>query len=148
MARVELAAVLMRIDHVYIPPHEQSLNEAETIAYLIWDDDAALMEESQAPEKYFNSTVRFACYADMRSATTAERGYITPYEMIKGIEPSTLKMHRFFTLAFVALPRQKRKMLAKKGLLGRAEMGRLLGFHSTYSSTFKVLLPANRVVHS
>ena len=81
----------------------------------------------------------------MRSATTVERGYFTPYEMIKGMEPSILKMHRFVTLAFVALPRQKRKMLAKKVFLGRAEMGRLLGFHRTYSSTLKVLLTANRV---
>ena len=57
MAHAELAAVLMGIGHVYILPHEQSLNEAEKIAYLIWNDATALMEESQAPEKYFNSAV-------------------------------------------------------------------------------------------
>ena len=148
MVHVEIAAVAMGIDHVYIPPFEQSLNEAEKICYFIWDDAAAIMQESKAPEKYFNSAVQFACYADMRSASTASRGYKTPYEMIKGVQPSILKMHRFFTLAFVALPRQKRKQLAKKGFLGRAEQGRLLGFQSIYSSTFKVLLSGNRVVHS
>jgi hypothetical protein len=29
MAHVELAASLMGIDHQYVPPHQQSLNEAE-----------------------------------------------------------------------------------------------------------------------
>ena len=121
MVHVEVAAVAMGNDHVYIPPFEQSLHEAEKSCYFIWDDAAAIMQESKAPEKHFNSAVQFACYADMRSASTASSGYKTPYEMIKGVQPSILKMHRFFTLAFVALPRQKRKQLAKKDFLGRAE---------------------------
>ena len=148
MVHVELAAVLMGIDHVYVPPYEQSLNESEKICNFIWDDAAAIMQESKAPLKLFNMAVQFALYADMRSASTAERGYLTPYEIIKGTEPSIVKMHRFYTLSFVAAPKQKRKALAKKGFLGRAEMGRLLGFQSIYSSTFKVMLDGERLVHS
>jgi hypothetical protein len=148
MIHVEVAAVLMGIDHANIPPYMQSLNEAEKICYSIWDDAAAIMHKSQAPSKLFNEAVSYCLYVNMRTATTASRGYKTPYEIIKGVKPSILKLHRFFTLSYANVPRQKRKQLAKKGFLGRAEPGRLLGFQSIYSSTFRVLLSRNRLIHS
>ena len=43
MRHVEIAAVTMGLQHAYIPPHEQSLNEAEKICLVTWDDAAALM---------------------------------------------------------------------------------------------------------
>ena len=148
MAHVELAAITCGLNHAYVPPHEQSLNEAEKICYLIWDDAAAIIAESKSPSNYFNYAVDFALYSDMRSATTAERGWKTPYEIIKGVQPSILNMHRWFTLAHVTLPRQKRKALAKKGFIGRAETGRFLGFQSIFSSTFRVMLDRGRLVHN
>ena len=45
MMHVEVAAVLMGIDHAYIPPYMQSLNEADKICYSIWDDAAAVMKQ-------------------------------------------------------------------------------------------------------
>ena len=143
-----MAANLMGIDHAFIPPHMQSLNEAEKICYVIWDDAAAVMHTSRAPSRLFAEAVSFSLYIDMRTATTASRGFLTPYELIKGTQPSILKLHRFYTLSYVALPRQKRKALAKEGFTGRAETGRLLGFQSVFSSTFRVLLSRNRLVHS
>ena len=62
--------------------------------------------------------------------------------------PSITKLHRFYTCSFVCIPRQKRKQLAGKGFIGRAEVGRLMGFRSPFSSTFKVLLSKTRMVHS
>ena len=48
MVHVEIAAVMMGIDHIYIPPHEQSLNEAESnICNNTWDDAYALMARSK-----------------------------------------------------------------------------------------------------
>lgn len=148
MMHVEVAAVMLGIDHAYIPPHEQSLNEAEKIFLNTWDDTAALMLRSGAPLRLFAECVSFALYVHLRMATTASRQFKTPLEIIRGTVPDIRKLHRFFTAAFVCVPRQKRKQMAKHGFVGRAESGRLLGFRSPFSSTFRVLLSNNRVVHS
>lgn len=148
MVHAELAAIALGVDHCYVPPHEQSLNEAESICHLIWDDAAAIIQRHQAPSNLFAEAVKYALYADMRTATTAVRGFKTPYEILKGIKLSILKMHRWYTMAFVTVPRSKRKALSKKGFLGRAEMGRLMGFQGPYSTTWRVLLSGNRMVHS
>jgi hypothetical protein len=148
MAHVEIAAVLTGIDHVYIPPREQSLNEAEKVCLITWDDAAALMERSKAPSYLFACAVSYAMYVDMRMSSTASRGFKTPFESIKGVQPSILKLHRFYTKANVTIPRDKRKKLAKEGVLGRAETGRFLGFQSIFSSTYTVLLTKNRLVNS
>ena len=148
MAHVELAAVLLGLDHSYIPPHEQSLNEAEKICNVSWAAAEAHLEHSNAPHSLLALAVSYVLYVDLRTATTPSRGYLTPYEMIKGDPPSILKLHRFYTRAFVTAPKQKRKQLMKKGILGRAEEGRFLGFQAPYSSTYRVLLTGNRLVHS
>ena len=148
MAHVEIAAVLMGLDHAYVPPRMPSLNEAEKICYLIWDDANALIHRHKAPQYLMAEAVSYSMYVDMRTATTANRDFRTPYEIIKGSRPSILKLHRFYTLSYVTIPRQKRKALAKKGTHVRAEAGRLLGFQSMFSSTYRVLLSENRMVHS
>ena len=61
---------------------------------------------------------------------------------------SCLTLHCFYTCSFVCVPRQKRKQLAGKGFIGRAEVGRLMGIRSPFSTTYKVLLSENRMVHS
>ena len=58
------------------------------------------------------------------------------------------KLRRFYTCSSVCIPRQKRKQLAGKGFIGRAEVGRLMGFRSPFSSTYRVLLSENRVAHN
>ena len=96
MAHVEMAAVMMGLDHAYTPPREPSLNEAEKICNFIWDDATALMLQSNAHPKLFALCVDFCLYIDMRSATTASRDFKTPYEIIKGVQPSILKLHQPF----------------------------------------------------
>ena len=55
----------------------------------------------------------------------------------------------FYTKAYVHVPKDKRKTLMKKGQgHQRAEEGRLVGYHDTWSTTYKVLLSENRIVHS
>ena len=148
MVHVELAAVMLGLDHSFIPPHEQSLNEAEKICNVSWVAAEAHFENSNAPHTLLALAVSYVLYVDLRTATTPSRGYLTPYEMIKGEPPSILKLHRFYTRAFVTIPKKKRKQLMKKGKLGRAEEGRFLGFQAPYSSTYRVLLTENRLVHS
>ena len=148
MVHVEIASALMGLNHAFIPPHEQSLNEAEKICLTMWDDAAAIMTRSKAPEYLFNEAVSYAMYIDLRSSTTASRHYKTPMEIIKGVKPDISKLHRFYTMSYVCVPRQKRKKLAKQGFVGRAEPGRLMGYQNPFSSTYRVMLPKNRIVHS
>jgi hypothetical protein len=59
MAHVKEAAVLMGIDHAYVPPHQQSLNEAEKICDTIWAAARALMLHSNAPDSMFALAVNY-----------------------------------------------------------------------------------------
>ena len=154
MVHVEHSASRVGIDHAYISPHQQSLNEAEKVADLMWAAARAHMLQSQAPEKLFSKAIDFAIYSDMRTATTASRGWLTPYEMVRNTPPVITKMHVFYTRCFVGVPVSKRKALAKRGLHNtRAEPGRFLGFQSPMSTTNAVMLDqvahnVDRYVHS
>ena len=81
-------------------------------------------------------------------STTASRGFKTPLEIIRGTVPDITKLHRVYTCSFVCIPRQKRKQLSRTGFIGHAEVGRLMGFHSPCSSTYRVLLSENRMLHN
>jgi len=149
MAHVRTAAIRLGLDHAYTPPHQQSLNEAEKVADQMWAAARALLLHSNAPTSLFAKAVEYAMYVDLRTATTESRGWKTPFEMIRGGQPSVLKLHRFYTKAFVTAPRSKRLRLERSGLVTqRAEQGRFVGFHSPLSSTYAVMLSDNRLVHS
>ena len=86
--------------------------------------------------------VDMAMYTDLRMATDPSRGWLTPYEIIKGTQPSIKHMRPFDTLAQVTVPKAKRAALKSKGLpLLRAEAGRLIGYQDPYSTVYKVMLP-------
>lgn len=148
MVHVAEAAARMGIDHAYVPPHQQSLNEAEKVADQMWAAARALLLHSNAPESMFSKAVDYAMYVDLRTATTASRGWKTPYEMIRGSVPSISRLHRFYTKVFVTVPKAKRKVLQEQGLHVRAEQGRFVGFHDPFSSTYAAVLSMNRLVHS
>jgi len=139
----------MGIDHQYIPPHEQSLNEAEKVCDQIWAAARALLHRSNAANELFPYAVDYAMYVDLRMATTSSRNWLTPYEMIKGVPPTITHMRPFYTSCAVKVPKSRRQVLEKKGdAVSRAEMGRFIGFQGAFSTTPKLLLSSNRVVHS
>ena len=155
MVHVRDMAVSLGIDHQYIPPHQQSLNEAEKVCDSIFAEARTAMEHHNAPDHLFSLMVDYAMYTDIRTATTASRGWKTPYEMTRGTVPFIGKIHRPCTRCFVQVPKTKRKALASRGLHNlRAEPGRLVGFQGPYSSTYAVLLDkqhsrqTDRIVHS
>jgi site-specific DNA-cytosine methylase len=155
MKHVELMCERFGIDHQYIPPHQQSLNEAEKVCDYSWAAARAHMDQSRAPDHWFSKAVDFALYTDARTATTANRGWLTPFELARGIVPSIAKLHMFWTRCYVTVPKSKRKQLAARGLHNvRAEPGRLVGWQGLFSSTYAVLLDAqyegqqDRLVHS
>ena len=137
------------INHIFIPPHEQSLNEAERIADRAFATGRTHLALTGAPPNHMALAVGHVCYMKNRMATTARRGWLTPYEIIHGHAPSIVHCMPFYTKAYVHVPKDKRKTLMKKGQgHQRAEEGRLVGYHDNWSTTYKVLLSENRIVHS
>ena len=82
-------------------------------------------------------------------ATTAYRNWRTPYEILRGSQPSIAHLRPFWTKAFVQVPKTKR---AKKKKWGqphqRTEIGHRIGYQDLWGSTARVLLDRNLVVHS
>ena len=61
---------------------------------------------------YLRSGMDFACYVQLRMATTAHRNWPTPYEILEGSHPSIAHLQMFFwTKAFVQVPKAKRAKL-------------------------------------
>ena len=149
MKHVENAAIDIGINCITIPPYEQSLNEAERIADRAFAAGRVHLASTDALPSHMAMAVDHVCYMKMRMATTAHRGWQTPYEIIKGHAPSISHCMPFFTKAFVTVPKDKRSKLAKKGLSHlRSEEGNLVGYQDLWGTTPKVLLDANRLVHS
>jgi hypothetical protein len=73
MAHVKTIATRMGIDHAYIPPHQQSLDEAEKVADQMWAAARAHVIQTQAPNAVFSLAVDFSMYVDARTATTDTR---------------------------------------------------------------------------
>ena len=149
MEHVARCARQLGIDHQPIPPHEQSLNEAEKVCDKMFAAARTHLLSTGLPDSYFSLALDYAMYVDLRMATTASRDWKTPYEMIKGTPPDITHIRPFGTKTFVTVPKQKRTHLEKKGKpLIRAEGGRLVGFQTPWSRTARVMLDGNRLVHS
>ena len=150
MAPVRAKANKMGINTLRIPPYEQSLNEADRIADRAWAAGRTYIADSEeALPTHMALAVDIACYSKLRMATTASRGWLTPAELIKGVRPSISHMVPFFTPAQVTVPKSKRSKLIKQGKVGiRAESGYLVGYMDMWSTTYKILLSDNRIVHS
>ena len=56
----------------------------------------------------FAYTMDFACYVKLRMAKTAHHNWLTPYEILRGNQPSIAHLHPFWTKAFVQVPKTKR----------------------------------------
>jgi hypothetical protein len=138
----------MGIDHAYTPPREPSLNEAEKVCNHMWAAARAHLAISKAPMTLMAECVSYCMHVDLRIATTANKDWKTPYEIIKGVQPSLLKLQRWYTKAFVNIPNTSRSAMQSKGVLDRAELGRLIGYHSPFSNVAAVMLSKNRLVHS
>ena len=80
-------AVRIGINAVQIPPHEQSLNEAERIADRAWAIGRIYLTANAAAENLMALAVEYACYMKLRMATTANRELKTPLEILDGKQP-------------------------------------------------------------
>ena len=149
MAHVANACVRMGMNHQYIPPHEQSLNEAEQVCDRIWAAARTLILHTGQSNSLMYKAVEYAMYVDLRMATGPSRGWLTPYEMMKGTTPNIQHLRPFNVLTFVTATKGKRIKLINAGHPElRAEQGRLISYHSSFSTTPCIMLTGNRLVHS
>ena len=149
MVHVRDMAIKMGINYIAIPPHSQSLNEAERIADRLWACARIQQISTGALDCHFAYGMDFACYVKLRMATTAHRDWLTPYEILRGSQPSIAHLQPFWTKAFVQVPKTKRAKMKEWGQPHqRAEVGHLIGYQDPWGSTARVLLDRNRVVHS
>ena len=143
------AAIRLGINHVFTPPHEQSLNEAEKVVDQLFSVARALMIQKNVPPKLFRFAVKYAMYVDLRMASSVSKGGKTPYEAITGSPPDVSHMRPFYSKTYVTAPKAKRAQLLKQGNHhARAEVGYFLGYQDTYGSVAAVILSNNRIVHS
>ena len=149
MAHVREVALSLGIDHQYIPPHEQSLNEAETVIKLMWDSGRTLLQKSNLPANLMAMAVKHSCYVDFRMAVSARRGITTPHTIVAGHAPNIGHLMPFGSKVWVTSPKAKRMALKAKGdYNSHAELGRLVGYSHMLGTTPQVLLSDNRLVSS
>jgi len=87
----------------------------------------------------------------MRMATTATRGYKTPFEIITGSIPNVINLRPFGTIGYVLLPSDQRlKPSASKPHLAasRAQPAMMIGYHDMFSTTYKMLTAEEMIIHS
>ena len=113
MVHVRDMAISMGINYIAIPPHLQSLNEAERIADRLWAC-AIQMISTEAHDDHFAYGMDMACHVKLRMATTAHRNWLTPYEILRGVKPSIAYIQPFFTKAYVQVPVPKSKRAKMK----------------------------------
>ena len=149
MRHVRDSAIQIGMNHIFIPPYTQSLNEAERIADRAFAAARVNLACTPALPSHMAMALDHVCYMKLRMATTASRNWLTPYQIIKGYAPSITHCVPFFSKAFVTVPKEKRGVMKKKGKAHlRAEDGNLVGYHDPWSTTPKILLDGNRIVHS
>ena len=91
--------------------------------------------------KYLPQAADYVCYWHMRTATTASRGHITPFEALKGSKPNITHARCFGTICFPIVAKEERhERVATKLLQQPGVRGMFLGYQNMWSTTFKVLL--------
>ena len=134
-------AISMGINYITIPPQSQSLNEAERIADRLWACARIQEISTEALDCHFAYRMDFACYVKLRMVTTAHRNWLTPYEILRGNQPSIAHLQPFWTQAFIQVPKVKRAKMKEWGQPHqRTAVGHLVGYQDLWGSTPKVLL--------
>ena len=149
MKHVEDNVIDLGINYNKIPPHSQSLNSAERIADQAWAAGRVNLAQSGAPPQLHALAVGHAMYMKLRMATTPNRGYLMPHEILTGKRPNIAHCEPFFTKTFVTVPKDKRAKMRKAGKPHiQAEEGNLVGWDSMWSNTAMVMLDKNCLVRS
>ena len=147
MKYVRDAAIDLGIDHQFIPPHEQSLNEAEKVVDRMLAAARTHMVQSGAPEREFEHAVTFAVYTRNRMATDEKRGMKTPLEICGHGVPCIKHLKPFYTPCSVMASKEQRASMASAGdPFSRARAGRLLTFSHVHTKLYTIRLDKGKQI--
>ena len=146
MKPVREIAIRMGLNHMFVPPHTQSLNDSEKVVDRVFASARTHMIQSNAPLELFGDCVEYVCYTDAYMATNALRGHLTPIELESDQTPSVHHLIPWYTKCVVVAPKEKCKL--RGDILSRGEEGRFLGYQAVNSKVYKVMLNGNRLVHA
>ena len=147
MNHVRDAAIDLGIDHQFIPPHEQSLNEAEKVVDRMLAAARTHMVQSGAPEREFEHAVTFAVYTRNRMATDEKRGMKTPLEICGHGVPCIKHLKPFYTPCSVMASKEQRASMASAGdPFSRARAGRLLTFSHVHTKLYTIRLDKGKQI--
>ena len=152
MAHIKAECSELGLAYKPLPPHHPNRNEAEGGIYTVWS--AAMhshVTANRPPAKHFHRAVDLAAHMHMYMATTESRKYKTPYELITGKIPSIVHFCRYWTKAYVKMPKHVVKRLGSRdpdqtGTI--AYIGRFVGFHHWDSTTKTILVGNSTTVNS
>ena len=117
MVHVMNTCISMGLNFQPLPPKDQSLNLAEKAIHIIFYAACCHLLESKRDPKYFPQAVDFACYSHLRTATTASRGFITPFEAISNEVPDVQHMRAFGVICYPVIDKSERAHNAGTTLL-------------------------------
>ena len=149
MKPVRELVLKMGLGHTYVPPHKQSLNDAEKVVDRVWASAKTHTMHTNSPMKFFADCCEYVVYIDQYMSTNAARDNLSPLELESGKQPSILHLVPWWTECVVVAPKQKRAWLKKQGdYTSTGEKGNFIGYESMESKVYKIALSGNRIVHS
>ena len=157
MVHVINTAVSMGLNYEPTPPWEPNLNPAEAAINQMYEVARTLLAAADCVDsRYLPHALDHACYVNSRMATTPSRGFKSPYELIKGEIPTNAHLQPFMAVGYANINKLKLQSMKaahkKAGAVFNpqrvAQPGLLLGYHSFYSATYKLLLASGEIVHS
>lgn len=138
MEYVKATALSLGINYQPTPPYDSSLNVAEKAIDIVFGAARTMMAADGGEEiwgHFYPQAVDYACYVHFLMATTAERGFKTPYERIKGMVPDVSHLRVMFSECFPKFPDTQESHPCV-----------FLGFQTMMSRTYKVLTDDKRIV--
>jgi transposase InsO family protein len=109
----------------------QENGAAERLNRTLWETVLTMLADSGLPRKWWSEAVVHAAF--LRNVTSRTGG-MTPWELMRGVEPDVGTVKVFGAPCMVKVPDQKRHKLNLK-----AEPGRLLGFDQPNLKAYRVL---------
>jgi hypothetical protein len=141
MVHVMNTCISMGLNFQPLPPKDQSLNLAEKAIHIIFYAACCHLLESKRDPKYFPQAVDYACYSHLRTATTASRGFITPFEAISNEVPGVQHMRPFGVICYPVIDKSERAHNAGTTLLKQpATKGIFLCYQDIWNNVYKVII--------
>ena len=123
------------IEHTKTPPYTPELNGvSERMNQTLWNRVQCVLKQSQLPSEMWGEIIRSVTYLTNRSPSVAIKADSTPHELWFGSKPSLRHIRKLGSLAYVHVPKEKRRKLDDRG-----EKGILVGYAS--GNLYQIWIP-------